>query len=38
MEEKEVEVLKKIIDDYCENLKERMKLEIEAINKEVKKK
>ena len=38
MEEKEVEALKKIIDDYCENLKERMKLEIEAINKEVKKK
>lgn len=38
MEEKEVEELKKVIDEYCENLKERMKLEIDAINKKAKKK
>lgn len=38
MEKEKIEALKEIIDDYCENLKERMELEIEAINKEVKKK
>jgi len=31
---KEIEKLNKIIDDFCDNLKERMNLEIESINKQ----
>ena len=31
---KEIKKLNKIIDDYCDNLKERMNLEIEIIEKQ----
>ena len=34
MEKEKIEALKEIIDDYCDNLKERMNLEIEIIEKQ----